>query len=157
MCPARLQDPQVLQHLLQPLLTGSPSRRQVSCPASSPGQPPLGTPSISSQHPSGPLQLLVLPTHRLQLPAPLPRCPLGPSAEDTPVSSQPLDHAPFTVPSGNQKGDPVTAVSTRDSSARAPRESPHPPGASRRGRASPQADLLGYPLIHSPPQAVREP
>ena len=68
MCPARLQDPQVLRHLLQPLLTGSPSRSQVSCPAPSPGQPPLGTPSVSSQHPSGPLQPLVLPTHRLQLP-----------------------------------------------------------------------------------------
>lgn len=82
------------------------------------------------------------PPTAYSFPPPLPHCPLGPSAADTPVSSWHLDHARYTVHSGNQKGDPVTTVPARDSSARAPREGPPPPRGA--GGAGPHPRLTSW-------------
>lgn len=126
MCPARLQDRQVLRRLLQPLLSGSPSRSHVSCPAPSPRELPRGRPASAPRAPQD-CSCWSCPPTACSFPPLLPRCPLGPSAADTLVSLWHLDHARYTVHSDNQKGDPVTTVPARDSSARAPREGPHPP------------------------------
>ena len=106
------------------------------CPVQRPprGSPLWGRPVSPPSTPQGLCSRWFCPPTACSFPARLPRCPLGPSAADTPVSSQHLDHAKYTVPSGNQKGDPVTAVPTRDSSARALRESPHPSRGEQEGQ-----------------------
>lgn len=115
----------------------SPSGSQVPCPAPSPRDPPPGTPSVSSQSPSGPSQLPVLSTHRLQIP-PTPLAVLWAPLLQTHQSP----HGTWTTPGtlstqATPKGDPVTTVPTRDSSARAPRECPHLPREQEERRVSP--------------------
>lgn len=160
-----------IQNPCAPLASRTPKSYGVSCSPCSlvpppgatcpvqrppPGSPPPGTPRVCSQSPSG-LQLLVLPTHRLQLPPSSPSLSSGSlCCRHTGLLMAPGPcqvHCPLRQP----KGGPSDHCPRQRQQCQGPERGPSPSKGSRRGGASPQADLLGRPPVHSAPQPVREP
>lgn len=136
----------------------SPSGSQAPCPAPSPRGPLRGRPASPPSAPQGLRGCRACPPTACSLPPPpLPSCPLGPSAADTPVSSRHLDHAGHTVPSGSPKGRPGDHCPHQGQRSQGPETVPSPSRGAGGAGGLALADLTGHPPAHSAPQAVREP